>query len=174
MPRVLSRADLALAEGPHNSCAGVDGILPGRIGQAGAQNQRSERDAHQSRRRLPGEVDSPGASAGSQAIEDLCRRLNQRIKAGAYRVTPEFLEMRGTATHPSSQPICGSSASACPAIRDVCRAAREKASSMMQVLARPFRRQRFTAWFPTSGTRWRPVRSNFQWLRCRRSPRPWQ
>ena len=33
-----------------------------------------------------------GASAGSQAVEDLCRLLNQRIKDPVYHVTPEFLK----------------------------------------------------------------------------------
>jgi len=88
---------------------------------------------------------------GVQAIEDLCRRLNQRIKAWAYHVSPEFLEMRGTATHTSSQPMCVSSASACPAIRNACRAGMEKASSMMQVLARPFSRAEICGMVPYFG-----------------------
>jgi len=33
-----------------------------------------------------------GASGGGQAVQDLCRLLNQRIKDPSYHVTPEFLK----------------------------------------------------------------------------------
>jgi len=33
-----------------------------------------------------------GTEAGSQAVEDLCHLLNQRIKDPVYHVTPEFLK----------------------------------------------------------------------------------
>jgi len=37
-------------------------------------------------------LDERRASASHQAVEDLCRLLNERIKDSVYHVTPEFLK----------------------------------------------------------------------------------
>ncbi|NJL18344.1 MAG: hypothetical protein HC938_15450, partial [Nitrospira sp.] len=36
-----------------------------------------------------------GAAAGTAAVEELCRLLNDQIKDAVYHVTPEFLRIRG-------------------------------------------------------------------------------
>jgi signal transduction histidine kinase len=80
-----------------------------------------------------------GASAGSQAVEDLCRQLNQRIKDPVYHVTPEFLK---NAWNSYSYEFTAYLYEFCERMsgdpRFVFRGGMEKASSIMQVLARPF------------------------------------
>jgi signal transduction histidine kinase len=95
-----------------------------------------------------------GASAGSQAVEDLCRLLNQRIKDPVYHVTPEFLKnawnsysyeftayLYELCEHMSGDP------------RFVFRGGMEKASSIMQVLARPFSLAQIYGMFPYFGNK---------------------
>jgi signal transduction histidine kinase/CheY-like chemotaxis protein len=94
------------------------------------------------------------ASAGSQAVEDLCRLLNQRIKDPVYHVTPEFLKnawnsysyeftayLYELCEHMSGDP------------RFVFRGGMEKASSIMQVLARPFSLAQIYGMFPYFGNK---------------------
>jgi hypothetical protein len=80
-----------------------------------------------------------GASAGSQAVEDLCHLLNQRIKDPVYHVTPEFLK---NAWNSYTYEFTAYLYEFCERMsgdpRFVFRGGMEKASSIMQVLARPF------------------------------------
>ena len=95
-----------------------------------------------------------GASAGSQVAEELCRLLNQRIKDPVYHVTPEFLKNAWNSysyeftsylyefcEHMSGDP------------RFVFRGGMEKASSIMQVLARPFSLAQIYGMFPYFGNK---------------------
>ena len=80
-----------------------------------------------------------GASAGSQAVEELCRLLNERIKDPVYHVTPELLK---NAWNSYSYEFTAYLYEFCERMsgdpRFVFRGGMEKASSIMQVLARPF------------------------------------
>ena len=95
-----------------------------------------------------------GASAGSQAVEDLCRLLNQRIKDPAYHVTPEFLK---NAWNSYSYEFTAYLYEFCERMSGdpqfVFRAGMEKASSMMQVLARPFSLAQIYGMFPYFGNK---------------------
>ena len=95
-----------------------------------------------------------GDVAGSQAVEDLCRLLNQRIKDPVYHVTPDFLRnawnsysyeftayLYELCEHMSGDP------------RFVFRGGMEKASSIMQVLARPFSLAQIYGMFPYFGNK---------------------
>ena len=77
-----------------------------------------------------------GASAGSQAVEDLCHLLNQRIKDPIYHVTPEFLK---NAWNSYTYEFTAYLYEFCERMsgdpRFVFRGGMEKASSIMQVLA---------------------------------------
>ena len=92
-----------------------------------------------------------GPSAGSQAVEDLCRLVNQRIKD---HVTPEFLK---NAWNSYSYEFAAYVYEFCERIsgdpRFVFRAGMEKASSIMQVLARPFSLAQIYGMFPYFGNK---------------------
>jgi hypothetical protein len=95
-----------------------------------------------------------GASAGSQAVEDLCRQLNQRIKDPVYHVTPEFLK---NAWNSYSYEFTAYLYEFCERMsgdpRFVFRGGMEKASSIMQVLARPFSLAQIYGMFPYFGNK---------------------
>ena len=100
------------------------------------------------------QVRERGALAGSQAVKELCHLLNQRIKDPVYHVTPEFLKNAWNSysyeftaylyefcEHMSGDP------------RFVFRGGMEKASSIMQVLARPFSLAQIYGMFPYFGNK---------------------
>src|SRR2546428_5003467 len=95
-----------------------------------------------------------GASAGSQAVEDLCRLLNQRIKDPVYHVTPDFLM---NAWNSYSYEFTAYLYEFCERMsgdpRFVFRGGMEKASSIMQVLARPFALAQIYGMFPYFGNK---------------------
>ncbi|HSL04616.1 MAG TPA: ATP-binding protein, partial [Nitrospiraceae bacterium] len=95
-----------------------------------------------------------GDSAGSQAVGDLCGLLNQRIKDQAYHVTPEFLK---NAWNSYSYEFTAYLYEFCERMsgdpRFVFRAGMEKASSIMQVLARPFSLAQIYGMFPYFGNK---------------------
>jgi signal transduction histidine kinase len=95
-----------------------------------------------------------GASAGSHAVEDLCRLLNQCIKDPAYHVTPEFLK---NAWNSYSYEFTAYLYEFCERMSGdpqfVFRAGMEKASSVMQVLARPFSLAQIYGMFPYFGNK---------------------
>ena len=95
-----------------------------------------------------------GAIAGSQAVEELCRLLNQRIKDPVYHVTPEFLK---NAWNSYSYEFTAYLYEFCERIsgdpRFVFRGGMEKASSIMQVLARPFSLAQIYGMFPYFGNK---------------------
>src|SRR6267378_4349649 len=95
-----------------------------------------------------------GASAGSQAVEDLCRLLNQRIKDPVYHVTPDFLM---NAWNSYSYEFTAYLYEFCERMsgdpRFVFRGGMEKASSIMQVLARPFSLAQIYGKFPYFGNK---------------------
>lgn len=95
-----------------------------------------------------------GPSAGSQAVEDLCRLVNQRMKDPAYHVTPEFLK---NAWNSYSYEFAAYLYEFCERISGdpqfVFRAGMEKASSIMQVLARPFSLAQIYGMFPYFGNK---------------------
>jgi hypothetical protein len=95
-----------------------------------------------------------GTSAGSQAVEDLCRLLNQRIKDSAYHVTPEFLK---NAWNSYSYEFTAYLYEFCERMSGdpqfMFRAGMEKASSVMQVLARPFSLAQIYGMFPYFGNK---------------------
>src|SRR5262245_745547 len=79
-----------------------------------------------------------GVSAGQQAVQELCVLLNQRIKTPVYHVTPAFLK---NAWNSYSYEFTAYLYELCERISDdtqfVFRVSMEKASPIMQVLARP-------------------------------------
>ena len=95
-----------------------------------------------------------GALAGSQAVEELCRRLNQRIKDPIYHVTPEFLK---NAWNSYSYEFTAYLYEFCERMSGdpqfVFRGGMEKASSIMQVLARPFSLAQIYGMFPYFGNK---------------------
>ena len=95
-----------------------------------------------------------GALAGSQAVEDLCRLLNQRIKDPVYHVTPEFLK---NAWNSYTYEFTAYLYEFCERMsgdpRFVFRGGMEKASSIMQVLARPFSLAQIYGMFPYFGNK---------------------
>ena len=95
-----------------------------------------------------------GASAGSQAVDDLCHLLNQRIKDPVYHVTPEFLK---NAWNSYTYEFTAYLYEFCERMsgdpRFVFRGGMEKASSIMQVLARPFSLAQIYAKFPYFGNK---------------------
>lgn len=97
-----------------------------------------------------------GAIDGSQAVavEELCRLLNQRIKDPVYHVTPEFLK---NAWNSYSYEFTAYLYEFCERIsgdpRFVFRGGMEKASSIMQVLARPFSLAQIYGMFPYFGNK---------------------
>jgi len=95
-----------------------------------------------------------GPSGGSQAVQELCRLLNQRIKDPAYHVTPEFLK---NAWHSYSYEFTAYLYEFCERMsgdpRFVFWGGMEKASSIMQVLARPFSLAQIYGMFPYFGNK---------------------
>ncbi len=95
-----------------------------------------------------------GAPAGSQAVEDLCHQLNQRIKDPVYHVTPGFLK---NAWNSYSYEFTAYLYELCERMsgdpRFVFRGGMEKASSIMQVLARPFSLAQIYGMFPYFGNK---------------------
>ena len=95
-----------------------------------------------------------GASVGSQAVEELCRLLNQRIKDPVYYVTPEFLK---NAWNSYSYEFTAYLYEFCERMSGdpqfVFRGGMEKASSIMQVLARPFSLSQIYGMFPYFGNK---------------------
>ncbi|MGH7181207.1 MAG: GAF domain-containing sensor histidine kinase [Nitrospiraceae bacterium] len=95
-----------------------------------------------------------GASAGSQSVEDLCHLLNQRINDPVYHVTPEFLK---NAWNSYSYEFTAYLYEFCERMsgdpRFLYRGGMEKASSIMQVLARPFSLSQIYGMFPYFGNK---------------------
>jgi signal transduction histidine kinase/CheY-like chemotaxis protein len=95
-----------------------------------------------------------GASEGSQAVEELCRLLNQRIKDPVYHVTPEVLK---NAWNSYSSEFTAYLYELCEQMsgdpRFLYQAGMEKASSVMQVLARPFSLSQIYGMFPYFGNK---------------------
>ncbi len=95
-----------------------------------------------------------GASAGREAIEDLCRLLNQRIRDPVYHVTPELLK---NAWNSYSYEFTVYLYEFCERMsgdpRFMFRGGMEKASSIMQVLARPFSLAQIYGMFPYFGNK---------------------
>jgi signal transduction histidine kinase len=95
-----------------------------------------------------------GAVAGSQAVEDLCCLLNQRIKDPVYHVTPEFLK---NAWNSYTCEFTSYLYEFCERMSGDPRFAylggMEKASSIMQVLARPFSLPQIYGMFPYFGNK---------------------
>jgi signal transduction histidine kinase len=95
-----------------------------------------------------------GASAGSQVVENLCRLLNQRIKDPVYHVTPELLK---NAWNSYSYEFTAYLYEFCERMSGdpqfVFLGGMEKASSIMQVLARPFSLAQIYGMFPYFGNK---------------------
>ena len=95
-----------------------------------------------------------GALAGSQAVEELCHLLNERIKDPVYHVTPEFLK---NAWNSYSYEFTAYLYEFCERMsgdsRFVFQGGMEKASSIMQVLARPFSLAQIYGMFPYFGNK---------------------
>ena len=95
-----------------------------------------------------------GTSAGAQAVEDLCLLLNQRIKDPVYHVTPRFLM---NAWNSYSYEFTAYLYEFCERMsgdpRFLFRGGIEKASSIMQVLARPFSLAQIYSMFPYFGNK---------------------
>jgi signal transduction histidine kinase len=90
-----------------------------------------------------------GAAAGGDPVRGLCRLLNQRIKDPIYHVTPEFLK---NPWNSYSYEFAAFLYEFCEELAGdpqfVFRAGMEKASPIMQVLARPFSIQQIYEMFP--------------------------
>jgi signal transduction histidine kinase len=95
-----------------------------------------------------------GTSAGSQAVGDLCFLLNQRIKDPVYHVTPKFLM---NAWNSYSYEFAAYLYEFCERMTGdpqfLFRGGMEKASSIMQVLARPFSLSQIYGMFPYFGNK---------------------
>ena len=95
-----------------------------------------------------------GASAGSQAVEELCRLLNRRIRDPVYHVTPGFLR---NAWNSYSYEFTAYMYEFCERMSGdpqfLYRGGVEKASSIMQVLARPFSLAQIYGKFPYFGNK---------------------
>ena len=95
-----------------------------------------------------------GAVAGSQAVEELCRLLNQRIKDPVYHVTPDLLK---NAWNSYTYEFTAYLYEFCERMsgdpRFVFQAGMEKASLIMQVLARPFSLAQIYGMFPYFGNK---------------------
>jgi len=95
-----------------------------------------------------------GQAAGLQAVEELCVLLNQRIKDSVYHVTPAFLK---NAWNSYSYEFTAYLYEFCERISGdpqfVFRGGMEKASPIMQVLARPFSLAQIYGMFPYFGNK---------------------
>ncbi len=95
-----------------------------------------------------------GAVAGRQAVEELCRLLNQRIKDPVYHVTPDFLKNAWNSyTYEFAAYVYEFCEQMSGDPRFVFRGGMEKASSIMQVLARPFSLSQIYGMFPYFGNK---------------------
>src|SRR4026207_920775 len=95
-----------------------------------------------------------GDAAGQQAVQELCVLLNQRIKDPVYHVTPAFLK---NAWNSYSYEFTAYLYEFCERISGdpqfVFRGGMEKASPIMQVLARPFSLAQIYGMFPYFGNK---------------------
>jgi signal transduction histidine kinase len=95
-----------------------------------------------------------GEAAGLQAVHELCRLLNQRIKDPVYHVTPAFLK---NAWNSYSYEFTAYLYEFCERIsgdtKFVFKGGMEKASPIMQVLARPFSLAQIYGMFPYFGNK---------------------
>jgi signal transduction histidine kinase len=95
-----------------------------------------------------------GETAGLQAVQDLCSLLNQRIKDPVYHVTPAFLK---NAWNSYSYEFTAYLYEFCERIsgdaKFVFKGGMEKASPIMQVLARPFSLAQIYGMFPYFGNK---------------------
>src|SRR6476646_5124455 len=95
-----------------------------------------------------------GTSAGSQAVEELCQLLNHRIKDPVYHVTPKLLK---NAWNSYSYEFTAYLYEFCERLSGnpqlVFQGGVEKASSVMQVLARPFSLAQIYGMFPYFGNK---------------------
>ncbi|MDF2460363.1 MAG: hypothetical protein K0S79_2779 [Nitrospira sp.] len=95
-----------------------------------------------------------GEAAGLQAVQDLCSLLNRRIKNPVYHVTPAFLN---NAWNSYSYEFTAYLYEFCEQISGdvqfVFRGGMEKASPIMQVLARPFSLSQIYGMFPYFGNK---------------------
>ncbi len=95
-----------------------------------------------------------GAVAGRQAVEELCALLNQRIKDPVYHVTPHFLKNAWNSyTYEFAAYVYEFCEQMSGDPRFVFRGGIEKASSIMQVLARPFSLSQIYGMFPYFGNK---------------------
>ncbi|HSQ49904.1 MAG TPA: ATP-binding protein, partial [Nitrospiraceae bacterium] len=95
-----------------------------------------------------------GAVAGRQAVEELCVLLNQRIKDPVYHVTPDFLKNAWNSyTYEFTAYVYEFCERMSGDPRFVFRGGMEKASSIMQVLARPFSLSQIYGMFPYFGNK---------------------
>lgn len=98
-----------------------------------------------------------GTPAGDQAVQDLCRLLNERIKDPVYHVTPTFLQNRWNSyscefaayLYEFCEQLSGDP-------RFAFFAGHEKASPIMQTLARPFPLANIYAMFPYFANKYAP------------------
>ncbi|HEX8749870.1 MAG TPA: ATP-binding protein [Nitrospira sp.] len=95
-----------------------------------------------------------GEAAGLQAVQELCTLLNQRIKDPVYHVTPPFLK---NAWNSYSYEFTAYLYEFCERIsgdrKFVFKGGMEKASPIMQVLARPFSLAQIYGMFPYFGNK---------------------
>jgi len=95
-----------------------------------------------------------GEAAGQQAVQELCVSLNRRIKDPVYHVTPAFLK---NAWNSYSYEFTAYMYELCERIsgdpKFVFRGGMEKASPIMQVLARPFSLAQIYGMFPYFGNK---------------------
>jgi len=95
-----------------------------------------------------------GEAAGPQAVQELCALLNQRIKDPVYHVTPAFLK---NAWNSYSYEFTAYLYEFCEQItgdpKFVFKGGMEKASPIMQVLARPFSLSQIYGMFPYFGNK---------------------
>ena len=95
-----------------------------------------------------------GVSAGTQAVEELCQLLNQRMKDPVYHVTPKLLK---NAWNSYSYEFTAYLYEFCERLSGnpqlVFQGGMEKASSVMQVLARPFSLAQIYGMFPYFGNK---------------------
>ncbi len=95
-----------------------------------------------------------GEAEGRDAVHRLCRLLNQRLRDPVYHVTPEFLK---NAWNSYSYEFAAYLYEFCESLSGdpqfIFRAGMEKASPIMQVLARPFSIQQIYAMFPYFGNK---------------------
>ncbi|WP_187299403.1 ATP-binding protein [Nitrospira moscoviensis] len=94
-------------------------------------------------------AETRGEAAGREAVQELCELLNQRIKDPVYHVTPEFLR---NAWNSYSYEFAAYLYEFCERLsgdpRFMFNSGAEKASPILQVLARPFSLEQIYGMFP--------------------------